>query len=195
MSEYDDEFPEETLTPADNVLVDEDKITITLPLSTLRQIADSAAYAAASTIERRIDKIIAKQIDGILNAKLEALVGDRATAIVEEWLTKPRQRFDTWGTPIAGIATSLADVIPSTVESYLNAKVDTDGRGYSSGKASRLDWIVGKIVREPLDVEIKTAASKVSEMAKKVVAESVGKYVAEQLAPSIDAKTLLQQGR
>lgn len=190
MSYEDEEFT----SPADETLSLSDKITVSIPAQTLRQIADAVAVQAQRVIDARIKKTIDSVIVGMVEEKLREAIGSRVEALVQDHLTKPRQKTNTWGEPIGGQATSFADLLPDMVKNYLDEKVNSEGRpDRSYGKTSRIDYIIGTVVRAPLDVEVKAAASRVTEQAKKVVADSVGRYVAEQLAPSIDAKKISQE--
>lgn len=54
----------------------------------------------------------------------------------------------------------------------------------------RLDWMLRKIVSEPLKDETEKAAKNVEAQARKVVAAHVGRFVAETMIPSIDVKAL-----
>ncbi len=60
--------------------------------------------------------------------------------------------------------------------------------GYSGDKYTRFNWLIASMVRGEVDKAARDAAGKVTEAARKVVQEHVGRFVAEQLVPAIELK-------
>jgi hypothetical protein len=190
MSEFDfDEENDFEDAPAALPQIDTSGVTITLPPDVLHSLVHTAAHRIDALLKAKIMEVIGARMGEIITETFNAQVGEIATAAVQNYLTKPRQKTSSWGEP-SGPVTTMSDIIPATVESWLTEKVDSDGRRASSGYGdkypTRFDWILTKHVRDQLTAETKAAAARVTEEAKKVVSASVGRFIADQLVPQID---------
>lgn len=155
----------------------------------LSRIETAAAAGVRQELSSRIDKLIDSTIADVVDAKLSEVVGNLAEDAILSYLTKPRPRTNAYGEPIGGSEITIAEQIPQKVEKWMNELVNSRGEldsYHSKGSLKRIDFIVGKFVRDELDIATKAAASQVSEQAKKVVATHVGRFVAEQMIPQIE---------
>ena len=171
--------------------IDTSGVQLTMPANVLDRIVDWAACRVEEQMRIRADRLVRERIDGIINAAFDKAVGDVAEKAVTDFLNKPRQKTNTWGEPMPGPSTTMADLIPAKVESWLTEKVrKNDGArldGFSrSDGITRFEFILNKHVQDELAAETKAAASKVTEEAKKVVSASVGRFIADPLVPQID---------
>lgn len=102
-----------------------------------------------------------------IEARVQAKVDERLNAAVSEavssLLTKPIQKFDTYGHPV-GEARSIEEIVRNGAETFLTETVDSNGRptrdSYGT-KHSRLEWLVQQNVVHGLSKEMKTEADKV----------------------------------
>ena len=165
-------------------------VSITLPANTADRLLEYAAIQIVRALGPRLDKIVRERVDQAVTETFDRSVAEIAEKAITEFLTKPRQKTNTWGEIMPGPSTTMADLIPAKVESWLTEKVSSDGSradGYSSkDRPTRFDWLLNKLVRDELTAETKAAAAQVTEEAKKVVSASVGRFIADQLVPQID---------
>lgn len=201
MGGYDDEddFEAETQAIADDATLKKvaEGITITLPPYAGEHIVEAAAVKVRDGMEKRIDKAVAKVVEEVCDEAWRAAVFDRAKAAADAYLAKPRTPTNQWGEAIPSEKPiAFHEQIPKIVEQWLNQPVDDKGNaerdhyGQPRGKQKRLDWMLRSIVTEPLKGETEKAAKTVEQEARKVVAAHVGKFVAEQMIPSIDMKRI-----
>jgi hypothetical protein len=192
MSEYDyDDDGEEYEPMAAPTKEDVAGVTLTFPESVLGILVQNAAQHIESHLRSRVDKLVEKRLDAIMDEKFRDAIGALAEKAFLDHLAKPRRRTNSWGEEIGGAELSLSDLIPGMVNSHLEEAVKPDGTvvrdAYDrKGAVSRMQWMIGKIVRDQLDAETKAAATKVTEEAKKVVQNAVGRFIADQLVPQID---------
>lgn len=166
-----------------------DGVTVQINRGAMERIEAAAAHGVRQELAKRLDKVIHDTIADIVEAKLNEVVGSLAEKVILDYLTKPRPRTNHYGETIGGNGITIADQIPDKVEKYLTERVQNDGSrtSYNDSKyPTRLDWLVGKYVRDELTVATKKAADQVTEQAKKVVASHVGRFVAEQMIPQIE---------
>lgn len=192
MHDFDDEFDGRPLdaicdsTPE----IDASSIQFSIPASVLDRLVDYASMRIVQDLQTRIDKVLRQRIDEAVTETFDRSVAEIAENAVADFLNKPRQKTNTWGEPLPGSATTMAELIPAKVESWLSEHVDSDGkpaRGFESNKRpTRFHHILDKHVRDALKAETKAAADRVTDEAKKVVAASVGRFIAEKLVPQID---------
>ncbi len=190
MSDYDDE--DYGYEPEDEEMVDTttatgDGIKIEVNAYAMQRIEAACMVGVREEISKKIDKMIESEITDIIGQKLEEVVGRLADTVILDYLTKMRPRTNAYGERVSGTPMTIADQIPEKVSSYMDQKVNAEGRPDNSyGKTSRLEWIMSTMVTNQLAAATKTAASQVTEQAKKVVAAHVGRFVAEQMIPQID---------
>lgn len=167
-----------------------DGIKVEINQSAMERIESAAVVGIRQELSRRLDKVISETIEGLVEEKLSEVIGKMAEAAITEYLTRPRKRTNHYGEEVGGTSMTLSEMIPDKVKTYMEERVGKDGQRADqyarNGSPTRTDWIVGKFVRDELDVATKQAASEVSEQAKKVVAAHVGRFVAEQMIPQIE---------
>ncbi|MGG3810925.1 hypothetical protein ABEV34_04650 [Methylorubrum rhodesianum] len=191
MTEEDFDIENAGLNVVNAPEIDASGVSLTMPANVLDRIVDWAACRVEEQMRIRADRLVRERVDGIVNEAFDRAVGEIADKAISDFLNKPRQKTNTWGEPMPGPSTTMADLIPAKVEAWLSDTVSkSDGsrlEGYQrSSGITRLEFILNKHVRDELAAETKAAASKVTEEAKKVVSASVGRFIADQLVPQID---------
>lgn len=195
MSEYDD-FEDEDETnsePASEMKpLETGGIKIEIDASALdamaRAVVTQMVERYANSITTQVSKKIDAAVKAAIDAKVTAVIGERADAIIRETLDKPRRKTNAWGNP-TGPEVSFGDIIPEIARSYLDERVDAKGNreSYQSDKSPRrADWIIASMVRDPVDKAAKDAAAMITEQARKIVQQQVGRFVAEQMIPAIE---------
>jgi uncharacterized protein (DUF1778 family) len=193
MNEPDD-FEPEYEAMAEPAKVQTDGITIEVKRYALDAIANAAAAQIATTLSDTVAKMIDDRLDVIMNDAWCAAVEARAREVIDTFLDKPRHPTNQWGETLHGRpAMTLAERIPETVNAWLMERVNEKGArfdGYNSRDkgAARVDWMIAQLVTANLKDETEKAAKQVTEKARAVVAQHVGRFVAEQMAPAIDVQ-------
>lgn len=189
MSDYDDDYEPEfgAEEMVDTTKATGEGVTVTLNQYAMQRIEEAAMIGVRQEVSNKIDAMIESEITDVISQKLGEVVGRLADATILEYLTKPRPRTNAYGERVSGTPMTIADQIPEKVEAYMSEKVNAEGRqDRNYGKTTRLEHIMSTMVVYQLNAATKTAASQVTEQAKKVVAAHVGRFVAEQMIPQID---------
>lgn len=184
----DDEGTIEATAESASLVKKDGDIIITLPSWAIQNAIDSATERLVRAYTEKLNKAVSKAIDEVVNDAFRAEVAARAMKVAEAYLDQPRKKTNAYGEATGGTVT-FAEMIPEMVTSYMGEIVDREGRsggGYNREGIKRADWIIGKYVRTELDAATKKAATEVTEQARKVVANSVGRFIAEQMVPQID---------
>lgn len=197
MSEYDDTDFEDDITPESTATQDGNGIKIDISDMAMASFANAVVAQLVERFTSQIHRIVTTKIDKAIEAaideKVRSVIGERAEAIIRETLDKPRRKTNAWGEP-SGPEMTFSEIIPEIARSYLDERVDRDGRReqyQSNDKAPRrFDWLIASLVRAEVDKAAKDAAGRVTEEARKIVQTQVGRFVAEQLIPAIDAKPI-----
>ena len=184
----DDEFGEQVAT-SDDIDLKDDGIKFEVSSSALEGIANAAAHLLKNRLNERVEKMLAKRLDDLFDDAFKAAVRAKADAAIEDYLTKPRHKTNAWGDRIAGETRALSDCIPEMAKSFMDERVDSRGNreSYQSDKyPRRIDWIVGNLVRGELEKATAKAAADVTEKARMVVSQHVGRFISEQMIPAIE---------
>lgn len=193
MPEYDDledednDAPKSTVDPtvSDGIKVEIGASALdSMARAVITHLVDRFASQIQRTVEKRINEAIEKAIDD----KINTVIGERADAIIRDTLDKPRRKTNAWGQP-TGPEVSFGEIIPGIARSYLDERVNSKGvrEDYQNDKSPRrVDWIIATLVREQVDKAAKDAAGAVTEQARKIVQQQVGRFVAEQMIPAIE---------
>lgn len=188
--DYDSEEQGEEIMST-NDAEDQSGLSITFGPYAMRDMAATVSERLALKLEPTIKKIVEAKLDEVLNEAWHAKVGEMAQAAIDSYLTKPRAKTNSYGEQ-TGESTMLSAKIPETVTKWLNQPVDREGReqsdSYSRNYPSRIDWLLQKMVTEQLANEIKKSVDGVTEKARQLVAGQVGRFVSEQMVPSIELK-------
>lgn len=181
----DPEYEEETVMAEVVKTPGREGVTVTFSDHMLDLIASSAANAVTLAASAKIDKLLAAKMDELFNEAFSARITAVAETAVSEWLSRPRRRTNMYGEVVAGDKT-LAEEVTEYVAKWLSTRVEKDGREAtyaSDSKLLRWEWMTRRIVESDVKTAAEDAAKKVSEEAKRVVAASVGRYIADQLVP------------
>lgn len=189
MSHYDEdeEFNEEELDNMTEVTTEpSDGIQITVDSRTLQTIADAAAQRLCRSLEDKVKKAVEVRLDTILNDAWRASVQAMAQAAIDTYLTAPRGKTNEWGESVNGKQTTLSSLIPETVSKWMNENVDEKGNrtDYNRG-TTRLQWMLKTLVQDQLKAETTKAANDVTEKARSLVSQHVGRFISEQMVPAI----------
>lgn len=159
----------------------------------LRDMAVTVAERLREKLEPTIKKIVEAKLDEVLNDQWHATVGEQANKAILEYLEKPRRKTNSYGEP-TGDTTMLSAKIPETIIGWLQQRVDSDGRDRTDNYnresyPTRVDFLLKKMVTEQLSSEIKKSVDDVTVKARQLVAGQVGRFVSEQMIPSIELKS------
>jgi hypothetical protein len=191
--EYEDEDFEAMAEPAG---IKTDGITIEVKANALDAIANAAASRIEAVLSAQVLKMVDAHLDSILDEAWRAAIQARAQAVVDAFLDKPRHPTNQWGEPLHGKEPmTYAERIPETVNAWLLEKVNPEGKrfdpyGNKQTPIARIDWMIAQLVTANLKNETEAAAKQVTEKARQVVAQHVGRFVAEQMAPAIDVQRI-----
>lgn len=183
----DEETSDEELEEMAEVTTEQtDGIQITVDSRTLSSIADAAAQRLCRSLEDKVKKVVEDRLKGILDDAWRASVQAMAQSAIDAYLTAPRGKTNEWGESVNGKSTTLSSMIPETVNKWMNENVDEKGQrtDYNRG-TTRLQWILKALVQDQLKAETTKAANDVTEKARALVSQHVGRFISEQMVPAI----------
>lgn len=183
----DEELTDEELDNMAEINVEQtDGIQITVDSRTLQTIADAAAHRLCRSLEDKVQKAVEAQLKTILDDAWRASVQAMAQAAIDDYLTTPRSKTNEWGESVNGKQTTLSALIPETVNKWLSEQVDEKGQktDYNRG-STRLQWMLKTLVQDQLKAETTKAALDVTEKARALVSQHVGRFISEQMVPAI----------
>jgi hypothetical protein len=157
----------------------------------LERIGEAAAARIAERLMPKVEEMIELKLAVLLDEAWQESIKAKAREAVDGYLTKPRTRTDSWGNAVS--TETLADRIPRAVEDYMAEKVDAKGhRDTSSFRdnkgPTRLEWMLKTLVIDELKKETEKAAKDVTERARTIVAQHVGRFISEQMVPAIEVQ-------
>ena len=124
----------------------------------------------------KLQKDIQARVQEKVDERLNAAVADAVSSL----LTKPIQKFDTFGNPV-GEARTIEGIVRDGAETFLTETVDSSGRpardAYGN-KQTRLEWLVQQTVVSGLAKDMKTEAEKVRAALVKRASEAAGAALA-----------------
>lgn len=167
------------------------QINIILPEWAMDRVLEAAGDRLANNCRDAVTKVVAAKVAELCNEAFIAEVTRRAHESAVTYLDKPRTRTNEWGESLGGAAVTWSEAIPKAVEAYMNASVDKQGNttSYSSDKkGTRLSWLLQTHVTDQLKTETEKAAKAVTEQARAIVAQHVGRFISEQMVPAIDVQ-------
>jgi hypothetical protein len=183
----DNEFDSEELEQMTEVTTEPtDGIQITVDSRTLQTIADAAAQRLCRTLEDKVKKAVGERLSVILDDAWRASVQAMAQTAIDAYLIAPRAKTNEWGESVNGKSTTLSSLIPQTVSNWMAENVDEKGNktDYDRG-STRLQWILKTLVQDQLKAETTKAANDVTEKARALVSQHVGRFISEQMVPAI----------
>lgn len=135
--------------------------------SAVQQVLGRPGYsenALQKQVREAVAVLVRERIDAAIAAEVEALV------------SKPIQKFDTFGNPV-GAPVSVEEIVRLGAQQFLTEPVDRDGkpvRDSYTTKDSRIGWMVKKIVVQGLAKDIeehaKAARAEVTKRAQQAAA-------------------------
>lgn len=128
------------------------------------------------TVEREARARILPAIDTALNTALNTLV--------ESAVTRVFTPVDAFGEP-TGQKTTIASLLAKKSENFLSEKVDCNGTTSTSpfmNKQQRVEYIVGKVVKDALDAQLQKEVRQIATEAKAQAKAAVTKLLVEQLS-------------
>ena len=123
------------------------------------------------TVEREARARILPAIDTALNT------------LVESAVTRVFTPVDAFGEP-TGQNTTIASLLAKKSENFLSEKVDCNGTTSTSpfmNKQQRVEYIVGKVVKDALDAQLQKEVKQIATEAKAQAKAAVTKLLVEQL--------------
>ncbi len=192
MSYWDDDSDDisdeelENMSEVTNNMTDQDGVTVTVNARALDTILEAAAHRIAMTMEKKVTKMVEQRLDALMSESWKEVVGKMAQVAIETYLTKPRVKTNSYGEPIEGTQTTISELIPKTVERWMSAKVDHEGRESEYGKSTRVQWMVSSMAVAQVNAETTKAVQQVTAQSRQVVANHVAKFVSEQMVPAIE---------
>lgn len=124
------------------------------------------------TVEREARARILPAIDTALNT------------LVESAVTRVFTPVDAFGEP-TGQKTTIASLLAKKSENFLSEKVDCNGTTSTSpfmNKQQRVEYIVGKVVKDALDAQLQKEVKQIATEAKAHAKAAVTKLLVEQLS-------------
>ena len=188
MSEYDHEDNREMDEIPPSEPVGSLKVEFGIPVPTVEQIAGQVArqviavgkYGAVkeSALHQLAEERLADAID--------AIIAERARAVVEDLLAKPVQPTDAFGNP-KGEPTTLQAVLARRIEGWCLDPVNREGKvangdRWSGASLSRLEWLVGQIVDHRMAEMVKAEVGRLANEMKAQATTAIAKQIAERVA-------------
>lgn len=161
------------------------KVEVEVPTPTLEQVAMHMARQVLNgerySSERPSLRALAEsKLDELIASKIEA----RATAIVEDLLTKPIQCTDTFGQP-TGEPVSLHAIMAKEIDSWCTVSVDSSGRedrnSYGT-RTTRLEWLVKQVTSTELQSAVTKEVDRIKAELKAAATGAIAKQIAERVA-------------
>ena len=125
---------------------------------------DIVAAAVKQVVGPRYpEAALVKQIHEAAAAMISQRIDAAIASTIESLMTKPIQKFDTFGNPV-GEALSIEDIVRNGADLLLTQRVDREGRVTSNSydtKMTRVEWLVQQAVIANLSKEMKAEADKV----------------------------------
>jgi histone H3/H4 len=192
---WDDDFEEEAteldVSPEPPAELPKGAITITLQLD---------KYLSSGTLESLIADNIARQISGdikkVIQQQVEATIlkqakgefAKHAKRLCADFFEKEFFEHDRWGGK-TGKKTSVVEHFGELFKQYMDQKVSPkngEESGYSDG-IKRNEYIFRSMAIAPLNQAIQQKVGEVAAEAKKQIQDSVSRYIADQLTPTLPA--------
>ena len=161
-------------------------VKMNIPTPTIEQVTGQVArqILERTGYDRRgnFEQLVADSIESLVDAKLARIADEAIAAILE----KPLQPTDGYGNPV-GAKTTLQAIITRRVESWANENVDHEGRtvtrdSFHSQKASRLEWLLGRIIGGDLQTAVRAETDKIVATLKAGATNAIAKQIAEKIS-------------
>ena len=140
--------------------------------------------AIVSKISANAMDSVAKQVNEIVNGRIETDVSEKLNALMEDFFEKPRTITDQWGDKVK-TDVSVIDLLKKSCDDFITAKVDENGKTISGsyyGKSkNRIDYIVDS----KIDYTMKSAIDRAAEEFKKKLVEYVNESVRSRIGESV----------
>lgn len=124
-----------------------------------------------------IQKAVLAEVDRLISAKLTAALDET----IANLLSKPIQKFDTYGNPV-GEAIGVDAIVKNGAEVFLHQQVDSEGKpaqlnAYGT-KQTRIEWLIQKHVVQGLAKEVEPYAKLARQEVSKRAAEAAAAVIA-----------------
>ena len=185
----EEEVTELEASPESPAELPKGSITITLELDKYLSsgtLEDLIAANLSRQLAPQIEKVIKQRVEATI---LEAAKGEfakLAESLCKEFFEKEFQEHTQWGGK-TGKKTTPMEYFGELFSQYLKQTVDADKGQEStySGSITRTAYIVRSMAIKPLNEAIKEKVGAVAAEAKKQIQDSVSRYIADQLTPTI----------
>lgn len=152
---------------------------VTVSATTLQwdgqKMFDSIVRTAAASLLEAIQRDARAEILASVKTQINAKVGE----LVDATLNNEFQPVNEWGEP-KGKPQSLREMVGQIARTYLNAKVDKEGReGTYQADKDRLTYLVSKVVASEFDYRMQSEVKKAVEMARNEAVAKVGAVVGD----------------
>lgn len=104
-----------------------------------------------------------REIEKVMSARVVERLNETISLTVDEMLSKPIQRYDTFGNA-AGEPLSIESIVRNGANAYMTENVDSQGKPSTSGwgtAKSRIEWLIESSVLNNLARDLKTEADRV----------------------------------
>lgn len=141
------------------------------------QIVDRAAHLLLERLQSTVEKEARARILPAIDTALNTLV--------ESTVTRVFTPVDAFGEP-TGQNTTIASLLAKKADAFLTEKVDCNGTTSTStspymNKQQRVEYIVGKVVKDALDAQLQKEVKQIATEAKAQAKAAVTKLLVEQL--------------
>lgn len=149
-----------------------------------------------SGICSKINKVsqdeIVKKVNDKIAKECDALINQRITEILNEFVSKEIKVTDQWGDVKQEI--KIADLLKKRFDSFMTEKVDGEGKASTYGtKYIRMEWIIDKRVRDYCAVKTKEMVVDVENKIKEILSIDLELKVKNKIIENLGLSEILKQ--
>ena len=147
-------------------------------------LKEEITSAIVSKISLNAMSGVEKQVNEIVNGKIEKDVSEKLNALMEDFFDKPRTITDQWGDTVK-TDISVIDLLKKSCENFINATVDESGKTVSGSYYGKTKKRIDYIVESKIDYNMKSAIDRAAEEFKKKLVAYVNESVRTRIGESV----------
>ena len=147
-------------------------------------LKEEITSAIVSKISLNAMSGVEKQVNEIVNGKIEKDVSEKLNALMEDFFDKPRTITDQWGDTVK-TDISVIDLLKKSCENFINATVDESGKTVSGSYCGKTKKRIDYIVESKIDYNMKSAIDRAAEEFKKKLVAYVNESVRTRIGESV----------
>lgn len=149
------------------------------------------------TIYDRVKRDIDARVNNLFASRVEAQITATIDDAIRSGFDRPYQKHDGFGKPV-GEPTTLGQQLEKRIDSYWNARVDSQGKPTDSTystTSTRAEWVMAKICAEDFQKEMKQHAINATGQLKDGLRRELQETVNRMLAELFHVRSADDQGK